>query len=214
MPMSNYCWCIDPGHGPLTLGKRSPIFRANWWKIGSRFFEFEFNREIARRLCDMLRNSNVEFMVTVPLDPKHPIGDALKFRVDQANNHKTSKTKIFLSIHSNAGPTDQPDTWSEANGLEVWFFHGSAIGQKLAMVFNKALHKATGLKDRGVKSKEEKQFYVLRKTHMVAILTENGFYNNRREVEYLVQDSFRQEIAKAHFEAIMEIESKGIYSKF
>lgn len=210
--MAGFCWCIDPGHGPLTQGKKSPIFKAAWWKIGSRLFEFEFNRDVARRLCAMLSEAGVEYMITVPLDPKHPIGDALKFRVDQANYHESEKQKIFLSIHSNAGPTEVEDAWSDAHGVETWFFHGSKIGAKLAKVFNDHIVKATLLKDRGIKSKEEKQFYVLRKTHMVAILTENGFYNNRKEVEQLMQDDFRQTIAKAHFEAIMEVERKGIFT--
>jgi N-acetylmuramoyl-L-alanine amidase len=211
--MPKYCWCIDPGHGPLTQGKKSPIFRASWWKIGSRFFEFEFNRDIASRLCKMLSEAGVEYMVTVPLDPKWPIGDALKFRVDQANAHKSENQKIFLSIHSNAGPTEVQDAWSNAHGVETWFFHGSKIGAKLATIFNDHIVKATLLKDRGIKSKEDKQFYVLRKTSMLAILTENGFYNNRQEVEQLMQDGFRQTIAKAHFDAIMEVESKGVFTK-
>jgi N-acetylmuramoyl-L-alanine amidase len=210
--MSKFCWCIDAGHGPLTQGKKSPIFKTSWWKIGSRFFEFEFNRDIARRLCLLLAQAQIEFMVTVPLDPKHQIGDALKFRVDKANDHKTDKTKIFLSIHSNAGPVDIEDTWSNAHGVETWFFHGSKIGAKLAKIFNDHIVKATLFKDRGIKSKDEKQFYVLRKTQMLAVLTENGFYNNRKEVEQLLMDDVRDAIAKAHFDAIMEIEAKGLYT--
>jgi N-acetylmuramoyl-L-alanine amidase len=211
--MAGFCWCIDAGHGPLTQGKKSPIFKANWWKIGSRFFEFEFNRDIARRLCAMLSEAGVEYMVTVPLDPNHQIGDALKLRVDRANAHESEKQKIFLSIHSNAGPTEVQDAWSDAHGVETWFFHGSKIGAKLATIFNDHIVKATLLKDRGIKSKEEKQFYVLRKTQMLAILTENGFYNNRREVEQLLRDDFRQTIAKAHFDAIVEVEENGIFTK-
>ncbi len=45
---------------------------------------------------------------------------------------------------------------------------------------------------------------------MPAILTENGFYNNKEEVADLMKDSFRQKIADAHIDAILEIEKNGI----
>ena len=45
---------------------------------------------------------------------------------------------------------------------------------------------------------------------MPTIMTENGFYNNKKEAELLRQDSVRQLIADAHVAAILEIEKNGI----
>lgn len=45
---------------------------------------------------------------------------------------------------------------------------------------------------------------------MPAVLTENGFYNNKNQVIAMQQDSTRQTIAEAHVRAILEIEARGI----
>ena len=40
---------IDNGHGRATAGKRSPV-----WPDGKQLFEYEFNRDIARRMHEAL----------------------------------------------------------------------------------------------------------------------------------------------------------------
>ena len=45
---------------------------------------------------------------------------------------------------------------------------------------------------------------------MPAVLTENGFYNNRFEALDLMKEEVRQQIADAHVAAIVEIEENGI----
>ena len=44
---------------------------------------------------------------------------------------------------------------------------------------------------------------------MPAIITENGFYTNREQCEYLLDPDVRERIAGAHVEAITEIEEMG-----
>ena len=44
---------------------------------------------------------------------------------------------------------------------------------------------------------------------MPAVLTENGFFNNKTEGRKLLSDETRQTIADAHVNAIMEIEKYG-----
>lgn len=208
-----YLWCLDPGHGPKTPGKRSPLFQAKIWKMFGRFFEFEFNRDIVKRLAKLMDNAGYQYFITVDMDA--PIDDALKQRVDAANNKESDLPKIFLSIHSNAGQTEKPDGWSTAEGVEVWHYNPSRIGLRLATHFCNSIAEATSMENRGPKCKgiNETQFYVLRKTSMLAILTENGFYNNRSEVLKLVDPGFRQKIAEAHFKSIQHFETHGIYDK-
>ena len=45
---------------------------------------------------------------------------------------------------------------------------------------------------------------------MPAILTENGFFNNKEEGRKLLTEETRQLIADAHVDAIMEIEKFGM----
>lgn len=80
----------------------------------------------------------------------------------------------------------------------------------MAGIFQKHLIDKTGLKNRHVKSKPDGQFYVLRKTAMTSVLTENGFYNNKKEALALMDDKMRQKIADAHVAAILEIEENGL----
>lgn len=200
-----YLWCLDNGHGKKTPGKRSPVFDDG----KTQFFEYEFNRDIVKRITKELEALGVKYFITVP---EVDIDDFLAGRVERANNKKSNLPKLFVSVHSNAAPAASASSWGPptVSGVETWFYHGSQRGQKLAAVFQKYLIDATGFKNRHIKSKPEGQFYVLRKTNMTAVLTENGFYNNKKEAIELMKDDVRQKIADAHVRAIMEIEKDGL----
>ena len=69
----------------------------------------------------------------------------------------------------------------------------------------KAVEQATsdsgaGLKNRGCKTAN---FYVIKNTTMPAILIEHGFYTNLEECEKLKSDSFRDILAQADANGIM-----------
>lgn len=202
---ARYLWCLDNGHGIQTAGKRSPFFGDG--KL--QFREYEFNRDIVKRIIGSLDEKGVKYFNVVP---EVDIGDFLEGRVERANNKRSTLPKIYISIHSNAGPAASMQDWTSPsiNGIETWYFHGSKRGQKVASIFQKHLIDKTGFKSRGLKSRARSQFYVIRKTRMTAVLTENGFYNNLTECRELMKDSVRQQIADAHVKAIMEIEENGL----
>ncbi|MEM1119626.1 MAG: N-acetylmuramoyl-L-alanine amidase [Bacteroidota bacterium] len=196
-PSQRYLWCLDNGHGKLTAGKRSPKL-----KNGERFFEYEFNRIIVKGIIKELKKHGVRYYNVVP---EVSVDNFLKGRVLRANNVPSDIPKIFLSVHANAGP----GTWTSAKGLETWYFHGSRTGKKLASVFQQQLVNQLGWTNRGIKSQPTKQFYVLRRTNMPAVLTENGFYNNRKEVYELLKKEVQQKIITAHVDAILYFEKYG-----
>lgn len=199
-----YLWCLDNGHGKLTEGKQSPVFDDGF----TRFFEYEFNRDIVRRIAEKLDALQIAYFIVVP---EIETGNLLEERVNRANNYSSDLPKLFVSVHANAGPVKNFDKdWSTASGIETWYHHNSEQGQKMAAIFQDALIRKTGWKDRKIKSKTTKQFYVLRKTTMTAILTENGFYNNKTEAKLLMDDGTRQKIADAHVAAIEKIEQEGL----
>ena len=197
---ARYLWCLDNGHGKLTAGKRSPKF-----DNGSRFFEYEFNRDIVKRVIEKLDEKGVKHFNVVP---EVDTDNFLQGRVERANEKQSDLPKIFLSIHANAfGNSD----WGTPKGIETWHFHNSRTGQSLARVFQKHLISRTGWSNRKLKSYPgKKQFYVLRNTNMPAVLTENGFYTNKKECALLMKTEIRQKIAEAHIDAILEIEKNGI----
>ncbi len=198
---ARYLWCLDNGHGKLTAGKRSPKM-AN----GKQLLEYEFNRDIVKRISEALDKIGVKYFNVVP---EVEVGDFLAERVGRANSKQSSLPKIFLSIHANA--IGDGDDWESPRGIETWHFHNSRTGKGLARIFQKHLIKQTNWVDRKIKSYPgRRQFYVLRNTTMPAVLTENGFYTNKEEATNLLKDSVRQKIADAHVDAILEIEKNGI----
>ena len=98
-------------------------------------------------------------------------------------------------------------TGRQRSGVETFCYPGSTTGHRLGDVFQKHLIDQTGWRDRGVK---EANFYVLRKTTMPAILTENGFFSNKQQCEQMLSAEYRDKIAEAHVQAILEIEKDSI----
>ncbi len=202
-----FLWCLDNGHGKLQAGKRSPKFELDGEEV--QFFEYEFNRDIVKRIMKALDEKGVKYFDVVP--DVDEVGSFLKERVERVNNKESDLPKLFVSVHSNAGPAAAGEWVSDSiKGAETWFANGSKKGKKMAEIFQKHIVANTGFVNRGLKSTKQKQLYVLVKTTPPAILTENGFYNNEKEVLELMKDEFRQKIADAHVAAIMEIEENGL----
>lgn len=200
-----FLWCLDNGHGSEQPGKRSPKF-----EDGTQFEEWEFNRDIVRRIADKLDEIGVQNFIVVPEDQ---VGSFLKERVSRANQQPSplGLPKIFLSVHSNAAGSNE---WrSDARGLEVWHYPNSDSGKPLASTFHrKLLAYLPTWEDRGIKSHtsgSSKIFYVLANTSMPAVLTESGFYTHPEEAKLLMQEETRHTIAMAHVAAILKIEQEG-----
>ncbi|MFK7774589.1 MAG: N-acetylmuramoyl-L-alanine amidase [Saprospiraceae bacterium] len=196
-----YLWILDNGHGKKTRGKRSPE-----WEDGKQILEYELNRGIVKKIIESLEAKGVQYHNLVP---EENVGNILKTRVARANALKVQSDlpPVYISIHSNAGPEDQKGNWSSADGIETWYYRTSLDGRKIAKIFQKHLISKTKWFNRGVRT--GMAFYILKYTSMPAILTENGFFNNKIEGRKLLEDETRQRIADAHVDAIMEIEKYG-----
>jgi len=202
---ARYLWCLDNGHGKLQAGKRSPIFDDG----ETQFFEYKFNRDVVERIMKALDEKGVRYFDVVP--DFNEVGSFLRGRVERANNKESDLPKIYVSVHANAGPSG-PDSWapSSVSGIETWHHQNSKKGQKIAALFQRHLIETLGWKNRHLKTTADKGLYVLKKTNMPAILTENGFYNNKKQVLELMKPAIRQKVANAHVAAILEIEKNGL----
>lgn len=194
---SKYLWIINNGHGELQKGKRSPRM-----ENGLIFEEWEYNRIVAEGICKELDRLGIDNILLVP---ENRVGSFLKTRIDRANSIESRKPRRYVSIHFNAAPAGQSG-WTDAKGVETWHFHGSKVSEKMSHIFQKHIVKQTGMKNRGIKSKQHKQFYELRCTEMPAVLTENGFYNNQSEVVELMKPKTLERIVLGHVLAILQIE--------
>ena len=204
-PKSNYLWILDNGHGGIidgeyqTAGKRSPV-----WDDGSQLFEGEFNRAIVNRLVKMCAEEGIECVNLV--DTQEDI--SLRKRTDKANDiHRKRADKdgksIYVSIHADG--FDQ----ESANGWSVYTSEGETKSDIIARVL---LDKATEeFPDEKMRGHKESNFWVLRKTVMPAILSENFFMTNYSNCHnYLLSEEGRDRIAKIHFEMIQKIESNKL----
>lgn len=200
-----FMWCLDNGHGKLTAGKRSPVFDDG----ETQLLEYEFNRDVVQRIIKQLKEKGIQYFDVVPDVEERD--NFLEGRVARANAKESDLPKIFVSVHSNAAPAPSSQHWAadSISGIETWFFHSSKRGQKVASIFQRHLLEKTGWKNRHIKSRPDRQFYVLRKTTMTAVLTENGFYNNKGQALELMKNEVRQAIADAHVAAIVELEENG-----
>lgn len=191
-----YFWIIDPGHGKLTEGKRSPVTAD-----GRQLLEYEFNYEIATMIVRSLNKRKIKAIITINDPSRH--GNDLSYRVKVANEFNIDLPKIYVSIHGNAGPSKG---FSRSfRGIETYYF--SPLGKRIAEIFQDRLVFRSGLKNRGTK---KAGFFVLKHTNHPAILTENGFFNNPDEFELMMTKEFRRIIADAHVEAILHIEKHGL----
>lgn len=174
---------LDAGHGPNTLGKRSP---------DGTLREYVFNSDVARKAADLLAAyEGVETLLT--FEDGRDV--SLAERTNRANAWKAD---LFVSIHANASG----DRWSLAQGIETYIYtKASAASQRLANIVQQRIVAVTGLLNRGVK---KENFHVLRETRMPAILVECGFMTHRQEIELLKSNEYRQRCAKAIVQGIVQ----------
>lgn len=185
---------LDNGHGQETPGKRSPV-----WKDGTQLFEYEFNRDIVKRIVQKLKCAGIEHKILVPELTDVTLGE----RCRRANKmHKDSGNKCFLiSVHANAGG---------GTGFEVFTSVGTTKADAMATIMFKEMEKEfDGWKMRADYSDgdpdKESQFYILKNTNCPAMLTENFFMDTEKDCRLIMSDCGRERIAEAHFKAILKI---------
>ena len=208
-PKSNYLWILDNGHGGIidgvyqTSGKRSPV-----WPDGQILYEGEFNRAIVDRLVKLCESNGIDYVNLVDTQEDVPLSD----RTSKANQIAKSSDKpcIYVSIHANGFSEEQ------ANGWSVYTSIGETKSDKIATIlFEKAASEFVGeymRKDTYSDGDVDKEanFWVLAKTTMPAILSENFFMTNSDNChKYLLSEDGRDKVAKIHFEMIQQIENEN-----
>lgn len=185
---------IDNGHGENTPGKCSPDGRLKEWI---------YTREIADRIVTGLREKgfNAERIV------KENIDIPLSVRCRRANNiyRETEGNAILISIHCNAAGygTD----WLTARGWSVFVSNNASVNSKrLAM----CLAESAKAKSVFVRQPVQEQLFwiqnlaICRDTICPAILTENFFQDNKKDVEFLLSAEGKQLVVQTHIDGITD----------
>lgn len=206
--MSKRVYILDPGHGGInpntgeyvTPGKRSPR-----WSDGTILYEGVSNRNIAKKVGEKLKALGIEFAYTVT--PTEWQDVSLATRVQRANALAAKKSAVFISIHSNAGPTSP----STANGFEVYTTPGETKSDEYATIFFNEFEKEfPELKARKDMSDgdpdREAHFYVIKGANCPAFLIESMFYTNEKECKLLMKPETEARIASVIVTTIQKIE--------
>lgn len=202
---SKFCVLLDNGHGRSTPGKRSPVF-----EDGSQFFEYEFARDIVKRIAEELAKLHITYRIVTPEVTQDV---PLLTRANRVNNYcnKFGKNNcLLISIHANAA--GKGDKWMDARGWSVWTTKDKTKSDEYADIFYKEAEKLLPLygmtlrKDLSDGDYDwESNFTILQKSVCPAILTENLFQDNKIDCKFLMSEQGRDVITKIHVNAIKQI---------
>lgn len=193
--MRNLVVILDNGHGENTKGKCSP---------DKRLYEWEWTREIACRLHNLLLENEIEVQLLVPEDKDISLSERVK-REKQITREakKAGKETALISIHLNAAGGD--DKWKNASGWSGWIAQeASEKSKKLAKLLYEEAEK---LNLKGNRSVPETKYWVanfkiVSDTSCPAVLTENLFQDNKDDVEILLSEEGKQKLINIHLNAI------------
>jgi N-acetylmuramoyl-L-alanine amidase len=169
---------IDPGHG----GKDGGSYNGN-------LKESDLNLAIALYVRDILQSKGIGVLMTRDTDVMVGPGqrEGLYTRATMCNK---SNAVCLVSIHANAYAND-----TSVHGIDTYRnTTTNAKSEDLAAYVQNAAVKATGAKDRGLKSDAE--LVVIRETKVPSCLIEVGFITNPDEFKDLSDDAYRKKLAQ------------------
>lgn len=206
---------IDNGHGVNTKGKSSP---------DKRLLEWKYTREIANEVVNRLYLKGIDVELLVPEDRDV----SLKTRCNRVNNvcYEYGKTNVLLvSIHVNAAGNGKE--WMTAGGWSCYTSKGETRSDTLArcLYFSADKYLASYIeeflnnKSEGLYGKQQKpirtdftdgdedieaNFTILYNTLCPAVLTENLFQDNKKDVEFLLSKEGKEAIINLHVHGILD----------
>lgn len=194
---------VDNGHGNNTEGKRSPYSLCKV-EPAIDYYEYKWNREIAKPIVDGLKELGYNADLLVPEDNDVSLTERAN-RVNEVCEEYGSGNVILISIHANASGNGQK--WMAAKGWSAYTTRGTTKSDTIAeYLYAEAEKNFVGRKIRTDKSDGDKDweanFYICRKSKCPAVLTENFFYDNVDDIKYILSEEGRQAVIKTHIDGI------------
>ena len=204
---------LDNGHGVNTPGKCSPAK-----EDGTRFREYSYTRIIAKQLEKQLKEKGYNVYMVTPEEKDISLTERVK-RINKVVKQYGANNCLMISIHVNAAGNS--DKWMSARGWSAWTTKGQNNSDKLAeclydaaekLLLNDATFKASYLgetkqkiirtdtsdKDRDL----EADFYITKGSNCPAVLTENFFQDNRKDVALMESQHGQEIIVGIHLQGI------------
>ena len=187
---------IDNGHGIQTKGKRSP---------DGTLLEYAYTRELARRIVSILQSRGYDSELLVPEDDDIPLSERVRRINEICLTYEPSCPAptghpdiILISLHLNA--TGDGTKWMNATGWSCYTCKGQTESDRLADCLYKAAEQI--LKNQVIRTDcardgdpaWEGNFYILRHSLCPAVLLEQFFMDNKKDLAYLISDEGKRNL--------------------
>lgn len=207
---------LTPGHTKYTPGKYSP---------DKSLYEWKYNRIIVGMIEKELDNLGIRHWNSHPeegwVDSRHTTDSKdLVLRVQRINNKyaevkKEGRTAIMLSVHVNAAGNGV--VWKNATGWSAWTTKGQNNSDKLADCLYDTAEQILKPLNKKIRTDKtdgdrdyESNFYVIKNSNCVSVLTENFFMDCKSDCQWLLSDEGKNAITKIHIEGIKKYIEKYI----
>ena len=172
--MADFVQVIDPGHGGHDPGAVANGLREKDLTLKIALYTRDYIHELYEGVKVYLTRDKDAFV-------------SLNERAAFANRLNADH---FCSIHINAGG---------GRGFESYIYSGSYTSKQKTQALRNVLHDTIVAETRFAnRGKKEANLAVLRETKMPAVLTENGFIDNKDDADFLKSDANLRKIALAH----------------
>ena len=185
---------IDAGHGGRDGGTVG---------VDGVSVEKDLNLDISLMICDMLKNSGINVIMTRTEDislTDDEVGGSRKNQDLSARLKiaESAANPIFVSVHMNAFPIEK------YSGTQVYYSTNDENGKSLAYLLQNNV-KTFLQKDNNRKIKPAgSNIYILDKISCPAVLIECGFLSNNEECAKLADRDYRQKMAFVISSTIIE----------
>ena len=174
---------VDAGHGGTDSGSLSK---------GEQFYEKDINLSILLYLKEILDQEDIKVYYTRTTDETI----FLNPRVNLANDLEAD---FFLSIHCNANESSMP------NGTEVLYNESvlakGSDSKQLSQICLEELTNITQMKNRGLVTGSE--MVIIGNSDIPVALIEVGFMSNSEDLQFLLQEGNRRNVAGAIYKSIV-----------
>ena len=187
---------IDNGHGIQTKGKRSP---------DGKLLEYAYTRELARQIVTTLKARGYDSELLVPEDDDIPLSERVRRVNEICLTYEPSwpaptghPNVILISLHLNAA--GDGTQWMNATGWSCYTCKGQTESDRLADSLYKAAEQI--LKNQIIRTDYardgdpdwEENFYILRHSLCPAVLVEQFFMDNKKDLAYLISDEGKRNL--------------------
>lgn len=122
-------------------------------------------------------------------------GDSYPTLTQRTNEANSWGADLFLSIHINSGG---------GTGYEDYIYSQLSNSSSTAKIRDIIHNEIVDRVDMANRGKKKANFHVLRESKMTAILTENGFIDNKQDTDKMKSDKWINDVAQGHANGILK----------